>query len=228
MSGEMPAEFDQPMDEMHMDDDMHHDDMDYDMDGMKGEKGMMDKMMMGGEESLMFMIGMTMITYGLKLTRWIDADKYTSYTLDVANWELANTINVYGEFVLSTVAVLIHVGAMFVEEPMLKEAFMITLMLTHVVFMVSNILRMVSIDAAYAVLNDAAQITSHSEARSIISAIQLEMAMTTAHEAMEGLAMMKAMGGKRGGRDSDESDSMESDGWEGDDMEGPEDDMVEM
>merc|ERR1712141_745584 len=91
MSGEMPAEMDQPMDrmpmDMDMDKDMRHDDMDkMDKDGMS--MGMMDKMM-GGPEALLMMIGMTAVTYGLKFT-------------------------------LSVVAILTHVAAMVTEDPMLK------------------------------------------------------------------------------------------------------------
>merc|ERR1711953_838211 len=103
-----------PMDYDDMDKDMDYDDM----DKMDKSMRMMDKMM-GGPEALMMMIGMTAVTYGLKLTRWVDADKYTNYTINVSNWELANTVSIYGEFTLSVVAILPHVAAMATEDQML-------------------------------------------------------------------------------------------------------------
>merc|ERR1712156_334614 len=135
MEGDMPMEFDERPMEMDGDYDKDMGDWDGEKDMDKGGMGMMDKMM-GGPEALMMMIGMTAIKTGLKLTRWADATLLDDYTTDTTMWANASMVEVYGNFVLSTVAIL-------TQDPMFKEAFMVSVMLGHAVFMVSNLLRMV-------------------------------------------------------------------------------------
>ena len=212
-------EFDErPMDGEMMDKDMDDYDMDKDMDMGKGGMGMMDKMM-GGPEALMMMIGMTAIKTGLKLTRWADADVLTQYTTDTSMWANASMVEVYGNFVLSTVAILTHVAAVFTEDPMFKEAFMVSVMLGHAVFMVANILRMVQLDSAFTVINDDASASGDvTDARAVVEGVKLDMAVSTAHEAMEMLALQKAMAGMKGGKRGDK-DWSSSEGSMGEDSE---------
>merc|ERR1712109_444109 len=141
---------------------------------------------MGGPEALMMMIGMTAIKTGLKLTRWADATLLDDYTTDTTMWANASMVEVYGNFVLSTVAILTHVAAMVTEDPMFKEVFMVSVMLGHAVFMVSNLLRMVQLDTAFTVINDDASVSADvTDARAVVEGVKLDMAVSTAHEAME-------------------------------------------
>merc|ERR1712039_793982 len=121
-------------------------------------------------------------------------------------WANASMVEVYGNFVLSTVAILTHVAAMVTEDPMFKEA-----------FMVSNILRMVQLDTAFTVINDDASVSADvTDARAVVEGVKLDMAVSTAHEAMEMLALQKAMAGMKGGKRGDK-DWSSSEGSMGED-----------
>ena len=208
----MPQEFDERPMGMDGDYDKDMGDWDGEKDMDKGGMGMMDKMM-GGPEALMMMIGMTAIKTGLKLTRWADATLLDDYTTDTTMWANASMVEVYGNFVLSTVAILTHVAAVFTEDPMFKEAFMVSVMLGHAVFMVANLLRMVQLDTAFTVINDAASATADvTDARAVVDGVKLDMAVSTAHEAMEMLALQKAMAGMKGGKKGDKEWSSSEEG----------------
>jgi len=106
---------------------------------------------------------------------------------------------------------------------MLAMGMGIALKMGMVVFALSSILRMLAYDALNTVANDVGSSPSDvNTATDIMQDIKLEMAMTTAHEAMSKLTLMKAMDGKgkgkggkkgkKGGKDSDsDMEGMSSD-----------------
>ena len=91
-----------------------------------------------------------------------------------------------------------------------------------VVFMLSSMMRLYAYDVLNTFANDANNSPSDvTTAADIMKDIKLEMALTTAHEAMSKLTLMKAMdgmgkkGGKKGGRKGDKGEKGEKD-WDSD------------
>jgi len=91
-----------------------------------------------------------------------------------------------------------------------------------VVFMLSSMMRLYAYDVLNTFANDGGSNPSDVLiAADIMKDIKLEMALTTAHEAMSKLTLMKAMdgmgkkGGKKGGRKGDKGEKGEKD-WDSD------------
>merc|ERR1711934_764621 len=198
-------------------------DMDGDMDMKMGGKGMM---MMGGMMPIIAMLAMEAVGSGLKLFRWTSATKYDGYSVvGTTNfWQIANQVSGYGNLVLSITALLLGALSEIMEDPMFMEAMGLSIKLGMAVFAVENMLRFYAYDRANAKATDAASLPSDaSTAVDVQNALKLEMAMSTAHEAMTRLTLMKAKEGmkkkgKKGDRDDSESDEEDSVSSDDDDM----------
>merc|ERR1719471_1549898 len=189
-----------------------------DMDMMGGKGGMM---MMRGMMPIIAMLAIEAVGSGLQLFRWTAADKYNGYTTAVGTtnwWMIANAVSGYGNLVLSVSALLLGAISQIVDEPMLMEAMGLSIKLGMAVFAIENMLRMYAYDRANTVANDGATSPANAAiATDIQSSLKMEMAMSTAHEAMTRLTLMKAKegmdkkGGRKGDKDDSDSDSAESD-----------------
>jgi len=122
----------------------------------------------------------------------------------------------YGNLVSSGSGLLLGIAMMVMEDQMLAMGMGIALKMGMVVFALSSLLRMIAYDTLYSFQDDSNNSPADiNTANEIMKDIKLEMALTTAHEAMSKLTLMKAMdgmdmgkGGKKGRKgDKDDSES---------------------